>query len=536
MIFETNYIEEENLWHGAQVDLIFQPHVTIGDVVFKAFKDNATNKCQIWHENDQVVTNEEALKLSIRLAQYFKDDGLTHEDVVGILCRNNVHEAHVIFACFFNATPFHAVNPNLEANAIAALFAITKPKLIFCDGKDYKLIKSISAEWNPTICTLINHVANVPKIEDHLGQTSTENDYRPTRLVRGADQTMGIICTSGTTGIPKAVTLTNGQLVLLATSGGHNDVIYTGTSFDWISAIKTALIGVVSGAPRVISTQPFSAERYVDLVKKHKVTTCHLSHWQFQEVFSSPLATLENLSSLQIIAYGGGWVSASVVKKALKILENTAFIYIYGTTETDMISAAINPTEDNLVGSLMPIRSVRILSEQGEYLGPNQVGEIVVKTNQHWNGYYGNAEQTAKIKDSDGWYHIGDLGYFDSNNNLYVVDRKKDLLKYKSIHYTPNEIEKIIMEMPEVFAVCVVGIRDKFFNDAAGALIIKKPNSLLSEQQVVEYVARRIPVEHKQLHSGVRFVESLPLNHNGKLLRNAAKDMFQQLMIPKASL
>ncbi|XP_034478078.1 4-coumarate--CoA ligase 1-like [Drosophila innubila] len=536
MLFETTYNEQEKLWQGAQVDLIFEPHITIGDFVFKAFKDNPANNCQIWHEKDQVVTNEEALKFSIRLAQYFRDEGLTHKDVVGVLTRNNIHEAHVLFACFFNATPFHAVNPNLEPDAIAALYAITKPKLIFCDGNDYEFIKSITVEWNPKICTLINHIANVPRIEDHLEPTSTENVYTPKRLVLGADQTMGIICTSGTTGIPKAVTLSNAQLVLLATSGGTNDVIFTGTSFDWISAIKTALIGVVSGAPRIVSTKPFSVERYVEIVRKHKVTTCHLSHWQFQEVFSSPLATPENLSSLQIIAYGGGWVSASVVQRAQRILENAVFVFLYGTTETDMISTAINPTEDNLVGFLMPTRSVRILNEQGDFLGPNEIGEIVIKTNQNWNGYYGNAEQSANTRDSNGWFHMGDLGYFDSDNNLYVVDRKKNLLKYKSIHYTPNDIEKIIMEMLEVYAVCVVGIRDKFFNEIAGALIIKKSNSLLSEQQVIQYVAKRIPVEYKQLHAGVRFVDSLPLNHNGKILRNVAKEMFQQLRIPKASL
>lgn len=131
----------------------------------------------MWHENDQVVTNGEALKLSIRLAQYFRDEGLTHEDVVGILSRKNIHEAHVIFACFFNATPFHAVNSNLEPDVIAALYAITKPKLIFCDGNDYKVIKSMTLEWNPKICTLNNHIANVPKIGDHLGPTSSENFY-----------------------------------------------------------------------------------------------------------------------------------------------------------------------------------------------------------------------------------------------------------------------------------------------------------------------------------------------------------------------
>jgi len=131
----------------------------------------------VWHETNLVITNEQALKLSIRLAQYFRDEGLSHEDVIGVLSKNNVHEAHVLFACFFNGTPFHAVNPKLEPSVISVLYAITKPKLIFCDGNDYKLIKSITDEWSPKICTLINHIASVPSIEDYLRPTRTENNY-----------------------------------------------------------------------------------------------------------------------------------------------------------------------------------------------------------------------------------------------------------------------------------------------------------------------------------------------------------------------
>ncbi|XP_060655036.1 uncharacterized protein LOC132790508 [Drosophila nasuta] len=536
LIIETTYNEEEKLWHGDDMEVFYDTDITIGDVIFNALKENPKNICQVWHEKNEVISCEETLTMSVRLAQYFKDSGFTHEHVIGILSRNNVHDTHVMFACLFNATPFHAVNPLLEPDVIAALYAITKPKLIFCDGNDYELIKSITLEWNPIICTLINHIANVPKIEDHFRPTTTENSYNPTKLVIGENQTMGIICTSGTTGLPKAVTLSNAQLVLIGNTGGTKEVIFTNTAIDWISGIKTVLISTVSGAPRIVSNQLFSSERLVEIIKKHEVTVCHMSNWQFQDVFHSPLATVENLSSLQIITYGGGWVSANLVRAAQRTLPNTFFICLYGTSETDVVAAAINPSVDNFVGGLLPRKSVRILSEQGTYLGHNEIGEIIIKTNQNWSGYYGNAEQTAKTLDSDGWFYMGDLGYFDSDNNLYVVDRKKDLLRYKSFHYAPNDIEKIIMELPEVQSVCVVGIRDKLYNDAAGALIVKQPNSLLSEQQVIRHVAKRISVEYKQLHAGVKFVDTLPHNINGKLLRKVATEIFNNVQIPKAAL
>ncbi|KAH8300227.1 hypothetical protein KR044_011966, partial [Drosophila immigrans] len=534
LIIETTYNEEEKLWRGDEMELFYDPDITIGEVIMKALKENPTHTCQVWHEKDQVITNGETLTISIRLAQYFRDAGLTHEHIVGILTSTNIHDTHVMFACLFNATPFHAVNPRQAPDVIAALYAITKPKLIFCDGNDYELIKSITHEWNPTICTLINHIENVPKIEDHLQPTTTEDSYVPRKLVLGENQTMGILCTSGTTGLPKAVTLTNAQLVLIGNTAGTQEIMFTKAAIDWISGLKTVLISTVSGAPRIVSNQSFTPERFIEIVRKHKVTACQMSHGQFQDVFNSPLATSESLSSLQVVAYGGGWVSATLVRTAQRMLENTFFICIYGSTETDVVAVAMNPTVDNFVGHLLPQKSVRVLNEQGEYLGPNEIGEIIIKTNQNWNGYYGNADHSDTTVDADGWFHVGDLGYFDSDNNLFVIDRKKDLLRYNGFHYSPNDIEKIIMEMPEVQDVCVVGIQDKLNNDAAGALVVKQPNCLLSEQQVIRHVARRISAEHKQLHAGVKFVDRLPHNVNCKLMREQAREMFPNIQSPKA--
>lgn len=286
----------------------------------------------------------------------------------------------------------------------------------------------------------------------------------------------------------------------------------------------------------MICSQPFSVESLVEIIRKWQVTYLYVSHWQFNALFNSPLATAESLASLQFVQYSGGWVSAGVVQAAQRIIESTIFVYVYGTTETDGISICLNPEAENLVGALLPGVHVQIVNDAGRQLEHNEVGEILIKTNQKWNGYYGNPVQTAQTLDSEGWFHMGDIGYFDKDNRLYLVDRKKDLLKYQSMHYTPNEIEKVIVELPEVQEVCVVGIKDPLYGDAAGALIVRKPNSLLSEKQVIGHVAKRISVQYKQLHAGVRFVDKIPVNINGKVLRNAAREMFNNSAITKAKL
>lgn len=323
---------------------------------------------------------------------------------------------------------------------------------------------------------------------------------------------------------------------LYFSSGNPSDILYIPSGLHWLSGVKALLISLVSAAPRVVSRHAFNPQLFVDIIQRHKITFCFISSWEFHTLFSSPVATPQALSSIQVFVVGGGWVSSVIMQSALAILGSALICVAYGTTETDVVTVAVNPDKENAVGAIVPGRQVRIVNEQGMSLGPNQLGEILIKTNQYWNGYYNDLEQTARTIDPQGWFHMGDLGYFDDDGQLYVVDRKKDLLKYKSMHYTPNEIESVIVELPDVQEVCVVGIRDKFQGDAAGALIRLKPNSILSEKDVIDHVARRIPVDYKQLHAGVRFVDRIPFNSSGKLLRNKAKEMFQLSHIPKASL
>ncbi|TDG38644.1 hypothetical protein AWZ03_014935, partial [Drosophila navojoa] len=143
--------------------------------------------------------------------------------------------------------------------------------------------------------------------------------------------------------------------------------------------------------------------------------------------------------------------------------------------------------------------------------------------------YYGNPEATSQILDSDGWIHTGDLGYFNDDNLLHVVDRKKAMLKFQGIHYWPAEIENVIRELPQVRDVCVVGIADDVLGDVAAALVVKSPSCNITPEEIMNHVAKRFVATHKHLHAGVRFTERLPVNNNGKTMRIAARELYKSL-------
>uniref|UniRef100_A0A1I8NKN8 AMP-binding enzyme C-terminal domain-containing protein n=1 Tax=Musca domestica TaxID=7370 RepID=A0A1I8NKN8_MUSDO len=125
--------------------------------------------------------------------------------------------------------------------------------------------------------------------------------------------------------------------------------------------------------------------------------------------------------------------------------------------------------------------------------------------------------------------HRGGNLYIEGGN-LYIVDRKKDILKYKGFHYWPDEIESTIRELTDVVDSCVVGIFNERYGDVAGALVLKKSGSELSVQQIVEHVRNRLDEPQKQLHNGVYFVEKLPQNVNGKILKREAKELLKSFV------
>ncbi|KAM8714048.1 hypothetical protein ACLKA7_014241 [Drosophila subpalustris] len=522
----TTYNEKDKTWSGAKSSSMFDYDTNVGRIIFNNMKNWPKNVIQINDVDGVSVTNTQCITWAIRIAQYLKRRGFNNPDVIGIAAKNTTYLMPLGVACLMNATPFHAVNPMVDEETIKYVFGITKPMLIFCDGQDYKKIHSATRSWHPEIYTLIDHVEGVPKIETLLEPTTTEMFYQPEPLKTGGDQTVAILCSSGTTGLPKAVCMSNNMLIQENMPVSSESIIFTSSSLDWITGLWTFTITTVFGCTRIITNKPFSPEYFVQLVKKYKIDSAMLPPRHLSALITCPDATTEALSSLRMLSYGGGLASLTTVKRAQEICKSAILTAGYGMTEVGSITINIGITNNNSAGRLTPGVRIRIVDDDGKRLTYNQVGEIYVHTGKPWNGYYGNPVESRRMQDFEGWFHTGDLGYFDDQNFLYIVDRKKEILKYQGLHYWPTEIETVIAELPQVQDVCVVGIYDERQGDAAGALIVKRQGCEISAKAVIDHVAKRLTGVQKQLHAGVRFTDKLPDNVNGKTLRRTAREVF----------
>jgi 4-coumarate--CoA ligase len=177
---------------------------------------------------------------------------------------------------------------------------------------------------------------------------------------------------------------------------------------------------------------------------------------------------------------------------------------------------------------------LQIIDDDGNALDTNEIGEIYLLTAVRFLGYANNLEETRNAFDKEGWFKTGDLGYINDEGDIFVVDRKKDMIKYLNYQVAPSELENFIISIDGVLAVCVVGIPDMLCGDLAVAVIVKDINSELTEQDIIEEVSRNFP-PFKRLHGGAYFMDGMPLTPSGKIkkreVRKLAARMYKSIEI-----
>ncbi|XP_017860238.1 PREDICTED: 4-coumarate--CoA ligase 1-like [Drosophila arizonae] len=526
---ESKWNSIDKTWSAPTRSSMYSSDTSAGRIIFNTMKNWPKNVCQISDTDGVTVTFEQALTWAIRIAQFFKKRGFDHTSVIGIAAANTTYVMPLAVACLFNGTPFHAINPVLDESTMKYMYEITKPKLIFCDKEQYNKIVGATKGWSPEVYTISEPLKGKPSIQSLLEPTTTEKFYHPEPLKAGSDQTVAILCSSGTTGMPKAVCISNSVLMQDNLFVNSETIFFIQSGLDWLTGLWAFMFSVVYGSTRILSNKPFSPENIVQLIQKYKINYITMAPSQMAALASCPKVTQSALSSLRNLNYGGSIASDATLKRLRELCPNATFNSAYAMTELGLITLNAGVQKASAAGKPMPGMTIRIVDENENSLGHNEIGEIYVNSAIKWNGYYGNPTATMEILDPEGWIHTGDLGYFSDDNLLHVVDRKKEVLKYKGIHFWPTEIENVIRELPQVRDVCVVGVPVEVIMDAAAALVVKVPGRDISHDDIVNHVAKRLPTINKQLHGGVRFTERLPFNNNGKVMRKAALELFMSL-------
>ncbi|XP_031628269.1 4-coumarate--CoA ligase-like 7 [Contarinia nasturtii] len=529
-MFSTKYDEETKVWRGHDEVPMYNPKVSLAQVLLTTMKNMGQKVAQISDDNGVELTFEEIRLKTIRGAQNLQNLGYEPKQVFSLMAKNSHHVAPIVFASISIGCSVNTLDPTFGKIELIHMLNTTKPCLVFCDDDNYDLVSECLTELknDAKVFTFGNDTKDGAESVDSLfSETNIEDDFIPVR-VDGETEAATIICSSGTTGLSKGVCQSHAALLDSINMFGLSnisDIMLCFSSLYWLSGLMVLLKGTICGATRIITTEPYSPELQLRLMEKYKVTYAMNAPHHLTLMMKNEQFTNTDLSTLKYQFVGGSKCPLHVKTEMNSYLPNGKVYSGYGMSEVSGVISCDFPgsIEKDCVGKLSNGYEVKIIDDQGEKCEPNVDGEICLKTNYKFLGYYANDKATEELFDDDGYMMTGDIGHFDDDGDLFIVDRKKDLLKFCNMQISPSQVESYIIESPEIKSVCVIGIPDDENGDLPAAVVVRADGSDVSGEDIYNMVAEHFS-DHFKLRGGVYFVDSLPTTPSGKVLRRKVKE------------
>jgi len=368
---------------------------------------------------------------------------------------------------------------------------------------------------------------------DMLGTTAPE----PQVAIDPVEDVAALPYSSGTTGVPKGVMLTHSQI---ATNLAQLEPLMPAKPGDRILAVLpffhiyglTALMNApLRQGATVVVLPRFDLEGYLTAIQDHRITDLFVAPPIVLALAKHPLVAQYDLSSLRHIVSAAAPLDAQLAAACSRRLNLPPVGQAYGMTElspgTHVVPLdAMRDAPAGTVGRLIPGTEMRLVSldDPGKDLGAGEAGEILIRGPQVMKGYLGRPDATAAMIDPDGWLHTGDVGHVDTDGWLFIVDRVKELIKYKGFQVAPAELEALLLTHPGIADAAVIGVYNDENNEVPHAYVVRQPTAAdLSEGEVMMYVAERVAPYKRVRH--VTFIDDVPRAASGKILRRRLREL-----------
>jgi acyl-CoA synthetase (AMP-forming)/AMP-acid ligase II len=337
---------------------------------------------------------------------------------------------------------------------------------------------------------------------------------------------------SGTTGLPKGVMLTHHNVVnntlqytasLPVTSG---DRFIAVLPFTHIYALVVLAIGAVFCQVTTIVMPKFNPVEFLTNVQEHKVTKLHIVPPIVLFLAKHPLIANFDLSSIDAVLSGAAPLGAALGAQLKERFPNIDLLQGYGMTELSPVATVSPPGNTKLdsCGKLVPSTIAKLIDADGNEVKQGERGELCIKGPQVMRGYLGRQDATENCL-IDGWMHTGDVGIFDEEGYLFIVDRVKELIKFKGFQVPPAELEGLLLGHPGIADVAVVGLPDEAAGELPLAFVVRAPSAPeLSAEDVNKFLEDAGIAHYKRLRGGVRFVATIPKSASGKILRRILRE------------
>ncbi|CAL1355409.1 unnamed protein product [Linum trigynum] len=501
-----------------------------------AFIDYATGRRlsfpELWAAVDSVATC-----LSV-------DMGVRKGHVVLLLSPNSISFPIVCLAVMSLGAVITTANPLNTPREIAKQMKDSRASLAFATPQ---LVPKI-AESNPNLpIVLIDEVGQDPirlgnfKIVSKLSEmvAGRKGNLTRQRVRERVDQndTATLLYSSGTTGESKGVASTHRNLIAMVQTvigrfssiepdeDGNRDQIFVCTvPMFHIYGLAAFATGLLASGSTIVVLSKFEMDEMLSAIGRYRATYLPLVPPILVAMIGGGdrIRARYDLSSLRTVLCGGAPLSKEVIEGFLEKYQTVRILQGYGLTESTGIGASTDTAEESrrygTAGMLNPSMEAKIVDpESGEALPVNRTGELWLRGPSIMKGYFSNVEATSSTLDSEGWLRTGDLCYIDEDGFIFVVDRLKELIKYKGYQVPPAELEALLLTHPEIADAAVIPFPDKDVGQYPMAYVVRKPGSVLSEEAVMNFISNLV-APYKRVRR-VAFVAAIPKNPSGKILR-----------------
>ncbi len=343
---------------------------------------------------------------------------------------------------------------------------------------------------------------------------------------------------SGTTGLPKGVMLTHGNLVanLRQAEGMRNfdgfaerDIIIAVMPFFHIYGMVVIMKYALCQGATVVSMPRFDLVEFLGLVQKYRVTILPIVPPIVVGLVKHPAVAQFDLSSVRLVFSGAAPLGEEMARELSRKL-GCPVVQGYGMTEaspvTHLSPTGNAPMKPGSIGRVIPNTEVKIAHiDTGAELGRGQEGELLIRGPQIMKGYLNRPQETADSIDGEGWYHTGDVGYVDDEDFFFIVDRTKELIKYKGLQVAPAELEALLLTHPAVLDAAVIRKADEDAGEVPKAYVVLKPDDAAratTAEALMTWIAARV-APHKRIRH-LEFIDQIPKSASGKILRRVLVD------------
>ena len=379
--------------------------------------------------------------------------------------------------------------------------------------------------------TPITEIITIDAADGTTALTSLFDDPISQVPIDPMNQVVVLPYSSGTTGLPKGVMLTHHNLVANICQCDHairyapeGEVALAFLPFFHIYGMQVLMNGLLANGVTVVTLPRFDLAQALGLVQQHRITRFFAVPPVVLALAKHPAVADYDLSSLTQVFSGAAPLGGEIALEASARI-GCEVVQGYGMTELSPVSHTTPPGMFRAGTSGVTVSNTesRIVDpDTGEDQPVGGRGELWVRGPQVMVGYLNNPEATAATIDADGWLHTGDVAVIDADGHMTIVDRVKELIKFKGFQVPPAELEALLVTHPDVLDVAVIGIPDDEAGELPKAFIVRRPDSTVSAPDLQEFVAGHVAT-YKQIRL-VEFVDEIPKSASGKILRRVLRD------------